>query len=321
MTRLCRVTIAPVALFAAGAMACTLQEAPKGDSVSVAGQQRAARTWNPDTWKPPVVDSTPDDPYEQAVYRGLSIMSHTRDSLPNYVGANLNCTSCHLDEGRRPDAAPLVGVVARYPKYIDRVNAVIPVEDRVNYCFTRSLAGSKLPPDSREMQDIVAYLAFISRGVPTGEHVKGEGMAQMPPMSGDSTRGRQIFVDNCARCHGDQGAGMGLIPALWGPRSFSVGASMARVERAASFIRHNMPFDRPGVLSDQQAYDVAAYVTSMSRPDMPGKENDWPQGGAPKDVPYDTKGHKAARNLKLIPRTANPAGAIVAAPVSVLRTK
>ena len=28
-------------------------------------------------------------------------------------------------------------------------------------------------------------------------------------------------------------------------------------ERAASFIRHNMPFDRPGTLTDQQAFDVA----------------------------------------------------------------
>jgi thiosulfate dehydrogenase len=302
--------------------ACTLQEAPKADSTVVAaGQQRAARNWNPDTWQPPVVDSTPDDPYEQAVYRGLGLFTHTRDSLPNYVGGSLNCTSCHLDEGRRPNAAPLVGVMARYPKYVDRMGAVIPIEDRINYCFTRSLAGSKLPHDSREMADIVAYLAFISKGVPTGEHVKGEGMAVMPALIGDSTRGRQVFVDNCARCHGDRGAGMGVVPALWGARSFSIGASMARVERAASFIRHNMPFDRPGAVNDQQAYDVAAYINSMSRPDMPGKENDWPGGGAPVDVPYDTKGHKGVHPLKLIPRTANPSSAIVAAPASVLRSR
>src|SRR2546421_6384634 len=86
-----------------------------------------------------------------SVYRGLALMTHTRDSLPAYVGGNLNCVSCHLDEGRRPNAAPLSGVFARFPKYLDRSGAVIPVEDRVNYCFTRSLAGSKLPVDSREM--------------------------------------------------------------------------------------------------------------------------------------------------------------------------
>ena len=127
-----------------------------------------------------------------------------------------NCTSCHLDEGRRPNAAPLIGVFARFPKFMDRSGAVVPIEDRINYCFTRSLAGSKLPPDSREMQDIVAYLAFISKGVPTGEHVRGEGCPKMPKLFGDSARGRKLFTDNCARCHGNDGAGMGPDPRAVG---------------------------------------------------------------------------------------------------------
>jgi thiosulfate dehydrogenase len=302
--------------------ACTLQEASnRVDSVASTTQRPSTRGWNPATWQAPVVDSTPDDPFEIAVYRGLALITHTRDSLPGFVGGSLNCTSCHLDEGRRMNAAPLVGAFARYPRYMDRSGAVVPIEDRINYCFTRSLAGSKLPPDSREMQDIVAYLAFISTDVPTGEHVRGEGLAKMPALHGDSAKGRRLFTDNCVRCHGNNGAGLGQIPALWGPQSFSVGASMARQERAASFVRHNMPFDRPGTLTDQQAFDVAAYITSMPRPDSPGKADDWPNGGAPADAPYDTKGHKAYRPPKLLPRTNNPAAAIVAVPASVLRTK
>ncbi len=312
-----------IRLCAALALAgCSIQEASHSDSVSTtATQKSASRGWSAETWSAPVVDSTPDDPYEASVYRGLALITHTQDSLRAYVGGNLNCTSCHLEEGRRANAAPLVGVFARYPKFMDRSGAVVPVEDRVNYCFTRSLAGSKLPPDSREMQDIVAYLAFISQGVPNGEHVRGEGMPKMPALIGDSARGQALFIDNCARCHGNNGGGMGPIPALWGAKSFSVGASMARQERAASFIRHNMPFDRPGVLSNQQAYDVSAYITSMSRPDSPGKEADWPEGGAPTDVPYATKGHKAFRPPRLLPRTTNAAAAIVNVPASVLRPR
>lgn len=310
-------------VFAAGFAACTLQEANRPDSTAAATptQKTASKSFNPDTWQPPVVDSTPDDPFETSVYRGLAILTHTRDSLPGYVGGNLNCVSCHLDEGRRPNAAPLVGAFARYPKYMDRSGAVVPIEDRINYCFTRSLAGSRIPPDSREMQDIVAYLSFISNGVPNGEHVKGEGMMKMPALIGDSSRGQALFVDNCARCHGENGTGMGPVPALWGPKSFSIGASMARQERAASFIKNNMPFDRPGALSNQQAYDVAAYITSMTRPDSPGKQDDWPNGGTPNDVPYDTKGHKAFRPPRLLPRTTNAAAAIVPVPASVLRPK
>ncbi|HTE46390.1 MAG TPA: c-type cytochrome [Gemmatimonadaceae bacterium] len=313
------VVVAAIATLAS----CSLQEASsRTDSAAASTTRTAGRGWNPDSWAPPTVDSTPDDPYEISVYRGLALLTHTRDSLPAYVGGTLNCTSCHLDEGRRANAAPLVGAFARFPKFMDRSGAVVPIEDRVNYCFTRSLAGSKLPADSREMQDIVAYLAFISKGVPNGEHVRGEGMLKMPNLTGDSARGGALFVDNCARCHGPNGAGMGPIPALWGKQSFSIGASMARQERAASFIRLNMPFDRPGTLTDQQAFDVAAYVTSMTRPDSPGKENDWPTGaGVPYDVPYDTKGHKAFRQPKVLPRTTNADAAIVAVPASVLRPK
>jgi len=309
-------------LLIVGFAACSgreVREETPPDSTTAATQAAAIDLPMPESWTPPAVDSTPDDPFEGAVLRGLALFTHTHDSLPRYVGANLNCTSCHLDAGRRVNAAPLSGVFARYPRFIERAAAVVPIEDRINYCFTRSLSGSRLPNGSREMQDLVAYLAYISRGVPVGGRVAAEGMPKMAPLAGDSARGLAIFTADCSRCHGSDGAGVGPAPALWGPKSFSIGASMARQERAASFIRHNMPLDRPGMLTDQQAYDVAAYMVSMPRPDLPGKERDWPDGGAPNDVPYDTKGHRAMRPPRLIPRAGDPSAAIVDAPASVLR--
>ena len=56
---------------------------------------------------------------------------------------------------------------------MSRAGAVIPLADRVNYCFTRSLAGNRLPVESREMQDILAYLSYVSTGVPVGAHIAG----------------------------------------------------------------------------------------------------------------------------------------------------
>ena len=131
----------------------------------------------------------------------------------------------------------------------------------------------------------------------------------MPPLLGDSARGTALFVDNCARCHGNDGAGMGPIPALWGPKSYSIGASMAREAQAASFIRHLMPQNNRGSLSDQQAFDLAVFVNSHPRPDSPGKERDWPKGTAPADVPYNTAGHAAHRPpAQLIPRASISGG-------------
>lgn len=269
-------------------------------------------------YAPPADSTIPDDELGKSIRRGLALIRNTTDSLPTYAPGNIQCASCHLDGGRTRDAASLAGAYARFPKYMDRSGAVIPLEDRINYCFTRSLAGTRLPPNSREMQDIMAYLAFISSGVPVGSHVKGEGMPKMPPLRGDSARGAALFASTCVACHGVEGNGnRPLIPALWGEGSYSIGASMAREERAAAFIRHFMPKSNPGSLTDQQAYDLSAYINSHPRPDSPGKENDWPLGGAAADVPYNTAGHVAFRPpQKLLPRK-NVEGSIVAPPQSV----
>jgi thiosulfate dehydrogenase len=123
-------------------------------------------------------------------------------------------------------------------------------------------------------------------------------------LEGDAARGEQLYVDKtCATCHGMDGDGVGILPPLWGPRSYSIGASMARIERVASFIYHNMPQTAPGSLTPQEAWDLAAYVNGKPRPDSPAKELDWPVGGNPSDVPYDLRsGHRAFRPPPLIPR-------------------
>ena len=65
---------------------------------------------------------------------------------------------------------------------------------------------------------------------------------------------------------------------------------MTRVLTAAAFVRHNMPFgtsfDAP-VLSDEEAYDVAAYINSKGRPGMANLDRDFPNKlQKPVDSPY-----------------------------------
>lgn len=54
-----------------------------------------------------------------------------------------------------------------------------------------------------------------------------------------------------------------------GRHSFNWGAGMASVLTAAGFIKINMPFGQGNSLTDQQAWDVAAYVDSRDRPRDP----------------------------------------------------
>jgi thiosulfate dehydrogenase len=77
-----------------------------------------------------------------------------------------------------------------------------------------------------------------------------------------------------------------LFPAVWEPKSFNIGAGMARLNNAAAFVKANMPLGRGNTLSDQEAFDVAAYFIAQPRPDFAAKSADWPKGGKPADARY-----------------------------------
>ena len=220
-----------------------------------------------------------------SIRRGRALLAATRDSLPGHVGNRLRCTSCHLEDGRREHALSLVGVYGRFPQFRSRSDDVSLIEDRINDCFERSMNGTALRYDSRDMRDMVAYMAFLSRGVAVGASAPRQ--PAVPALTADTTRGASVFAANCTRCHGAQGEGTAVATPLWGPGSYNIGAGMARVRTAASFIKQNMPFGSAN-LTEQQAYDVAAYVDSRPRPDFRGKEKDWPRGDPPPDVPYRT---------------------------------
>ena len=169
---------------------------------------------------------------------------------------------------------------------------MVTLEERINDCFQRSLNGHAIERSSSAMTDLVSYMWFISRGVPVDGKIAGQGMKEIVGAAGDTLRGQRIFAGTCTVCHGMNGEGTLAAPPLWGPGSFNIGAAMARRGPFASFIRSNMPFDRPGTLTDQQAMDIAAYLSTKPRPDFRGKENDWPNGDAPADVPYTLKSAK-----------------------------
>lgn len=236
---------------------------------------------------PPSPDTIPGDLRGEAIRMGYLMVVDTQQYGKPYVGNALNCTNCHLDAGINPNTASFVGISVLYPEYRARAGRKMTLVDRINECFERSMNGTALPPDSTKLAAIVAYIDWLSQNVPAGSAVPGRGIPRLTTTRvPDATKGKDIFTMKCGFCHGMDGQGTMAAPPLWGPRSYTIGAGMARVGVAASFIKANMPRGWGWTVTDDEAFDVAAYVNGQPRPDFPGKIHDWPSGGKPADVPY-----------------------------------
>lgn len=194
-----------------------------------------------------------------------------------YAGNDLACQSCHLKAGLQPFAAPFVSTFATFPMLVD--DQVLTLTQRLNGCMRRSLNGKDLPPESHEMEALIAYIKFVGKGTPEGVRIAGMGLKPIAPPTEppDARRGEVVYAKHCVSCHKEDGQGeprrspaVGYeIPPLWGDASFNAGAGMAKTAFAASYIRDNMPFGidyREAVLTVQQAWDVAAFMISKPHP-------------------------------------------------------
>lgn len=82
----------------------------------------------PPPFAPPSEEALPDNAYGRLVQRGRAIFVDTQANASEFVGNGLNCTNCHLEQGRKADSAPLWGAYTMYPAYRkknDKVNTVV----------------------------------------------------------------------------------------------------------------------------------------------------------------------------------------------------
>jgi len=240
-------------------------------------------------------------PNQEQITLGKRLLSETKHLLPGNVGASVNCTSCHLYEGKLAYGSPFTNSSRHFPSYNPRAGRTITLAERINGCFLRSMNGTIVPEDSKEMQAMLAYIAWLAHDVPAGAEVAGDGLGKVnTALKPDPQHGAVVYADQCASCHGVHGEGVKdrhgefIFPPLWGEQSFNVGAGMARTMTAAAFVKQNMPIGfginpplgQGEALSDQDAIDVAEYFTHQPRPDFAAKVDDWPKGGKPKDSRY-----------------------------------
>jgi cytochrome c peroxidase len=259
-------------------------------------------------WNPPKMETIPEGAQGDLIRYGHELMHRTQALLGRgakssgvvYVNSALACVNCHQEDGTKMFGIPWMGVAHRYPHFSSRTNSDVTLEDRINGCMKRSMNGRALPKDSREMQAIVAYFSWLSKDLPDELVGLLKVKIVVPDRRANLDKGARIYREFCQSCHGEDGSGyqarsavaegIFVTPPVAGPRSFNTGAGMHRLLLAAPFVKGNMPlgtpWDRPA-LTDDDAYDVAAYINSLDRPVMAGLDKDWPDlSKKPVDCPY-----------------------------------
>ncbi|HLP33790.1 MAG TPA: c-type cytochrome [Bacteroidia bacterium] len=254
-------------------------------------------------WKTPDVATFPSGEEGELVKYGKELVQFTSAYLgPKgtvmHISNGMNCQNCHLDAGTKPWGNNYFAVYSTYPKFRERSGAIETIPKRVNDCFERSLNGTALDTTSKEMRAIVAYIKWLGTGVAQGEKPSGSGIWELPFLdrAANPQNGALVYEQKCQSCHQADGAGIlnaektaYTFPPLWGKNSYNNGAGLFRLSRFAGYVKTNMPLgashDAPQ-LTDEEAWDVAAYVNSQQRPQK-DLSNDWPNiSGKPVDHPF-----------------------------------
>ncbi len=203
----------------------------------------------------------------ESIQRGALLFDETALYAGTNSRARVSCSSCHAEGGMQPYAAPMVGLTTKFPMYNKRAGHVISLKDRIEECFVRSQNGDPIDPNGETMQAYVDYISWVSAPEPGRKPFIGRGLVSLPTLKPDPVHGSAIYAAQCAGCHGEHGEGkLPVFPPVWGPASFNNGAGMNDVGKMAAFVQHNMPQNRMGTLTAQEAYDVAAYIHLQPRP-------------------------------------------------------
>ena len=243
-------------------------------------------------WVAPDSTTIPNTDEGDLIRYGRELVAHTALYLGPQgkvmqISNGMNCQNCHLKAGKKIFGNNYSAVAATYPPYRARSGMVETIEKRINDCLERSLNGQPLPAGSRELEAFVAYISWVGKDVPSRVRPDGAGLIDLPFLerAADTIKGKIVYTQQCALCHGESGQGLkadnGIewkYPPLHGPGSYNVSAGLYRLSRFAGFVKANMPHgathDNP-VLTDEEAWDVAAYINSLPRP-LRTFATDWP---------------------------------------------
>jgi cytochrome c oxidase cbb3-type subunit 3 len=198
-----------------------------------------------------------------------------------------HCAVCHGDHGEGG-----VGVPLALPDFQRQVSDTF-LKRTIRYGRPGRVMPAFSSLSDEEINALVAQVrSFVDVKAPVYEQQH---------ISGNAERGKQLFAQNCARCHGSEGkGGQGTGVTFSRPRDLPVippGLNNPGFLRSASdeMIKHTLEQGREGTpmpsfskqgLSDQQLNDIVAYVRSFQQ--HPAHPHGTDVAGEPLTLSYES---------------------------------
>jgi len=234
----------------------------------------------------------------EMVKLGEAIILHTNTHplTKDLVGNKLACVSCHLkgDDGKPGTSEGHISnwldTATAFPAWSKREKSVQTLQDRSNNCFMRSMNGKRPIIDSKASIAIASYITWLSEGKvmkmnakgPWGpsntkmypKNVKKFKAIQKKATHANYLKGKRLYGQKCAMCHGQSGQGMVSFPPLWGKNTrgewlaYNTGAGMSKLDKASAWVQSNMPLGQGDSLTNQDTADIVLYMNAQERADF-----------------------------------------------------
>lgn len=102
--------------------------------------------------------------------------------------------------------------------------------------------------------------------------IRGDDGLGLPPGKGSVKQGEELYLAQCASCHGEFGEGNGRWPELMGGRGTltsedprkTIGSFWPYAPTVFDYIRRSMPMAAPQSLSDDETYAIVAYLLHLN---------------------------------------------------------